>query len=181
GRDPHRLRRAFGGTAPGRGRLCPGNGCRAGQGVGHAGPPPRALRLKARDSAPIRPHPPLDSPCTRTSMYSHLLSPVQAGSLLLPNRVLMAPLTRSRAGQPGDVPTPMNAEYYAQRAGAGLIVSEATQISRQGQGYAWTPGMHTDAQEAGWAPVTGAVHAKGGRIAAQLWHVGRISHPLLQP
>lgn len=114
-------------------------------------------------------------------MYSHLLSPVQAGSLLLPNRVLMAPLTRSRAGQPGDVPTPMNAEYYAQRAGAGLIVSEATQISRQGQGYAWTPGMHTDAQEAGWALVTDAVHAKGGRIAAQLWHVGRISHPLLQP
>ncbi|HST45640.1 MAG TPA: alkene reductase, partial [Luteimonas sp.] len=114
-------------------------------------------------------------------MYPHLLLPVDAGSIALPNRVLMAPLTRSRAGQPGDVPTALNAAYYAQRAGAGLIVSEATQISRQGQGYAWTPGIHSDAQEAGWKGVTDAVHAQGGRIAAQLWHVGRISHPLLQP
>ena len=114
-------------------------------------------------------------------MYPHLLSPVQAGSVQLPNRVLMAPLTRSRAGQPGDVPTALNAEYYAQRAGAGLIVSEATQISRQGQGYALTPGIHSDAQEAGWKGVTDAVHAAGGRIAAQLWHVGRISHTLVQP
>lgn len=113
-------------------------------------------------------------------MYDHLLSPVKAGTLTLPNRVIMAPLTRSRAGQPGDVPTELNAEYYAQRAGAGLIVSEATQISRQGQGYAWTPGMYSDAQEAGWKKVTEAVHAQGGRIAAQIWHVGRISHPLLQ-
>lgn len=114
-------------------------------------------------------------------MHSHLLSPLDAGSLTLPNRVFMAPLTRSRAGQPGDVPTAMNAAYYAQRAGAGLIVSEATQISGQGQGYAWTPGIHTDAQEAGWKLVTDAVHAHGGRIAAQLWHVGRISHELVQP
>jgi N-ethylmaleimide reductase len=114
-------------------------------------------------------------------MHSHLLSPVVAGALTLPNRVLMAPLTRSRAGQPGDVPTAMNAAYYAQRAGAGLIVSEATQISAQGQGYAWTPGIHSDAQEAGWRLVTDAVHARGGRIAAQLWHVGRISHELVQP
>lgn len=114
-------------------------------------------------------------------MYTHLLSPVAVGAVTLPNRVVMAPLTRSRAGQPGDVPTELNATYYAQRAGAGLIVSEATQISQQGQGYAWTPGLYTDAQEAGWARVTEAVHAKGGRIAAQLWHVGRISHPLLQP
>ena len=113
-------------------------------------------------------------------MHPQLLSPVQAGSLTLPNRVVMAPLTRSRASQPGDVPSTMNAEYYAQRAGAGLIVSEATQISQQGQGYAWTPGIYTDAQEAGWKLVTDAVHANGGRIAAQLWHVGRISHPLLQ-
>ncbi|WP_129135700.1 alkene reductase [Luteimonas sp. YGD11-2] len=113
-------------------------------------------------------------------MHSHLLSPVQAGSLTLPNRVVMAPLTRSRAGQPGDVPTPLNATYYAQRASAGLIVSEATQISPQGQGYAWTPGIYSDAQEAGWKQVTDAVHARGGRIAAQLWHVGRISHPLAQ-
>lgn len=114
-------------------------------------------------------------------MYPHLLSPVVAGALRLPNRALMAPLTRSRAGQPGDVPTALNAEYYAQRAGAGLIVSEATQISAQGQGYAWTPGLYTDAQEAGWETVTQAVHGRGGRIAAQLWHVGRISHPLVQP
>jgi len=114
-------------------------------------------------------------------MYRHLLAPVSAGAVTLPNRVVMAPLTRSRAGQPGDVPTALNAEYYAQRAGAGLIVSEATQISAQGQGYAWTPGIYTDAQEAGWKLVTGAVHDRGGRIAAQLWHVGRISHPLVQP
>lgn len=113
-------------------------------------------------------------------MYDHLLSPVQAGKLTLSSRVVMAPLTRSRAGQPGDVPTDMNAEYYAQRASAGLIVSEATQISQQGQGYAWTPGIYSDEQEAGWKKVTDAVHARGGRIAAQLWHVGRISHPLLQ-
>src|SRR5690606_36060711 len=114
-------------------------------------------------------------------MHPHLLAPLKTGSLMLPNRVFMAPLTRSRAGQPGDVPTAMNAEYYAQRADAGLIVSEATPISPQGQGYAWTPGIHTDAQEAGWKLVTDAVHAQGGRIAAQLWHVGRISHPLVQP
>ncbi len=92
----------------------------------------------------------------------------------------MAPLTRSRAGQPGDVPTELNARYYAQRASAGLIVSEATQISREGQGYAWTPGIYTDAQEAGWRRVVEAVHHAGGRIALQLWHVGRVSHPLLQ-
>nr|WP_207749002.1 alkene reductase [Luteimonas sp. MC1895] len=110
-----------------------------------------------------------------------MLSPLKAGAVALPNRVLMAPLTRSRAGQPGDVPTAMNAEYYAQRAGAGLIVSEATQVSRQGQGYALTPGIYSDAQEAGWKQVTDAVHARGGRIAAQLWHVGRISHPLVRP
>jgi N-ethylmaleimide reductase len=113
-------------------------------------------------------------------MYNHLLSPVQAGSVELSNRAIMAPLTRSRAGRPGDVPVEMNVEYYAQRAGAGLIISEGTQISQQGQGYAWTPGIYTDEQEAGWKKVTEAVHAKGGRIAAQLWHVGRLSHPLLQ-
>lgn len=113
-------------------------------------------------------------------MYKNLLSPVPAGSIQLANRAIMAPLTRSRAGRPGDIPTDMTAEYYAQRAGAGLIVSEGTQVSRQGQGYAWTPGIYTDEQEAGWKKVTAAVHAKGGRIAAQLWHVGRLSHPLLQ-
>lgn len=113
--------------------------------------------------------------------YPKLLSSLRMGEVELPNRVLMAPLTRSRAGQPGDVPTAMNATYYAQRAGAGLIVSEATQVSRQGQGYALTPGIYSDEQEAGWRLVTDAVHARGGRIAAQLWHVGRISHPLVRP
>ncbi len=109
-----------------------------------------------------------------------LFTPLQLGALELPNRIIMAPLTRSRASQPGDVPTEMNARYYAQRASAGLIISEATQISRQGQGYAFTPGIYTDAQVQGWRLVTDAVHAAGGRIAMQLWHVGRISHHLLQ-
>ncbi|MGA8010401.1 MAG: alkene reductase, partial [Thiomonas sp.] len=111
---------------------------------------------------------------------TQLFSPLQLGALELPNRIIMAPLTRSRAGQPGDIPNAMNARYYAQRAGAGMIVSEATQISRQGQGYALTPGIYTDAQVQGWKQVTGAVHAAGGRMAMQLWHVGRISHHVLQ-
>lgn len=109
-----------------------------------------------------------------------LFQPARLGPLTLPNRVVMAPLTRSRAGSLG-VQGPMNATYYAQRATAGLIVSEATQISRQGQGYAFTPGLHDEAQVAGWKLVTDAVHEAGGRIVAQLWHVGRISHPSLQP
>jgi N-ethylmaleimide reductase len=108
-----------------------------------------------------------------------LFEPVRLGSLALPNRIVMAPLTRSRAGA-GDVPGPMNAEYYRQRASAGLIVSEATQISQQGKGYAWTPGIETEAQTEGWKLVTSAVHEAGGRIFLQLWHVGRISHPSLQ-
>ena len=113
-----------------------------------------------------------------------LFSPLTLGSSTLPNRVFMAPLTRCRAG-PGFVPTELNAQYYAQRAdprtGAGLIISEATQISQQGMGYPSTPGMYTPEQLAGWKLVTSAVHAKGGRIFAQLWHVGRISHPDFQP
>ena len=109
-----------------------------------------------------------------------LLKPVRMGSLELSNRVVMAPLTRSRAGK-GDVPGPMNAEYYGQRATAGLIVSEASQISQQGKGYAFTPGIYTDEQVAGWRLVTDAVHKRGGHIFCQLWHVGRISHPDLQP
>ncbi|HJV80068.1 alkene reductase [Noviherbaspirillum sp.] len=113
-------------------------------------------------------------------MSKKLLSPLTLGSQSLPNRVIMAPLTRSRAGQPGDVPTALNVEYYAQRASAGLIITEATQISRQGQGYAWTPGIYTDEQEAGWKNIVQTVHAKGGRIALQMWHVGRISHRLIQ-
>ncbi|MFW6350269.1 MAG: alkene reductase [Thiohalospira sp.] len=110
-----------------------------------------------------------------------LFQPCTLGDLELPNRVLMSPLTRSRAGQPGDVPTELMAEYYRQRAGAGLIFSEATQVSPQGKGYAFTPGIHSDEQIRGWQRVTDAVHAAGGRIYAQLWHVGRISRPELQP
>lgn len=109
-----------------------------------------------------------------------LLSPFQLGPMQLPNRVVMAPMTRNRAG-PGDVPGPMNATYYVQRAGAGLIVSEGTQVSAQGQGYAATPGIYSAEQVAGWRTVTDAVHAAGGRIFLQLWHVGRISHPSVQP
>jgi N-ethylmaleimide reductase len=109
-----------------------------------------------------------------------LFDPAPLGPLSLKNRVVMAPLTRSRAGSEG-VPGPMNADYYAQRASAGLIVSEATNISPQGRGYAYTPGIYSDEQVEGWKLVTDAVHAKGGRIFCQLWHVGRISHPSLQP
>jgi N-ethylmaleimide reductase len=113
----------------------------------------------------------------------HLFEPLLVGSIALANRVVMAPLTRDRA--PGQVPTALMAEYYAQRAhpitGAGLIVSEATQICPEGQGYFDTPGIHSDAQVAAWRQVTDAVHARGGRIVVQLWHVGRISHTSLQP
>jgi N-ethylmaleimide reductase len=110
---------------------------------------------------------------------SDLFQPVTMGPLRLSNRIVMAPLTRSRADQ-GDVPGELQATYYSQRASAGLILSEATQISQQGKGYAFTPGIYTEAQVAGWRLVTGAVHAKGGHIFCQLWHVGRISHPDLQ-
>lgn len=105
-----------------------------------------------------------------------LFSPWQLGPYQLLNRLVMAPLTRCRAGE-GGVPRPLNARYYAQRATAGLIVSEAAQISLQGSGYPGTPGLHSDEQVAGWRLVTEAVHAAGGRIFAQLWHVGRASHP----
>lgn len=103
-----------------------------------------------------------------------LLDRYRLGPLTLPNRVLMAPMTRSRA--PGTVQGPVNARYYAQRAGAGLIISEGTQVSELGQGYPYTPGIHTEQQETGWREVTDAVHAAGGRIFAQLWHVGRMGH-----
>ncbi len=110
-----------------------------------------------------------------------LFQPLTLGDLELPSRVLMAPLTRSRSKQPGDIPWELNAEYYAQRASAGLIIAEATQVSPMGKGYAFTPGIHTDAQVVGWKLVTDAVHAAGGRIYLQLWHVGRISHVDLLP
>jgi N-ethylmaleimide reductase len=109
-----------------------------------------------------------------------LLSPVRLGPYTLRNRMVMAPMTRNRAGQ-GNVPSDIAVTYYAQRASAGLIVSEGTQVSPQGVGYPGTPGVHDDLQVAGWRRVTEAVHERGGRIFAQLWHVGRISHPLLQP
>ncbi|HEY8610101.1 MAG TPA: alkene reductase [Roseomonas sp.] len=111
---------------------------------------------------------------------SPLFQPTKAGALELANRIAMAPLTRSRA-LAGDVPRPSAVTYYAQRASAGLLITEATQVSDTAKGYAWTPGIYTEAQVAGWRPVTDAVHAKGGRIVVQLWHVGRISHPSLQP
>ncbi|RUR85830.1 alkene reductase [Chlorogloeopsis fritschii PCC 9212] len=110
----------------------------------------------------------------------NLFTPYKLGDIELNNRIVMAPLTRNRAGK-GNVPNELNAEYYAQRASAGLIISEATQVSPQGQGYPFTPGIHSPEQIAGWKLVTNAVHQQGGRIYLQLWHVGRISHPDLQP
>ena len=108
-----------------------------------------------------------------------LFEPVRAGALNLANRIVMAPLTRNRA--PGALPTPLMATYYVQRASAGLIVTEATAISHQAQGYADVPGLWSDEQVAAWKTVTDAVHAAGGRIVVQLWHVGRVSHVDLQP
>ena len=93
------------------------------------------------------------------------------------NRVVLAPMTRSRTDQPGDIPNELMAEYYAQRASAGFIITEATQISPQGKGYSFTPGMFTNEQVTGWRKVTQAVHQAGGHIISQLWHVGRMSHP----
>ena len=110
-----------------------------------------------------------------------LFEPVKVGPHNLRHRVVMAPLTRSRASRPGNIPSQLNACYYAQRASSALIISEATQVSMQGQGYAWTPGIHTREQVEGWRLVTDAVHEAGGLMFMQLWHVGRISHPSLQP
>jgi N-ethylmaleimide reductase len=109
-----------------------------------------------------------------------LHDPVKVGPYTLPNRFVMAPMTRSRAAA-GNVPTELTAKYYAQRASAGLIVTEATQVSPQGVGYVHTPGIHSPEQVEAWKKVTQAVHDKGGRIYLQLWHVGRISNTTLQP
>lgn len=111
---------------------------------------------------------------------SALFTPFSLGALRLPHRVVMAPMTRNRAEAQG-LATPLMAEYYAQRASAALIVSEATQIAPEGVGYPSTPGIHDAAQVRAWAPVVSAVHARGGRFFVQLWHAGRISHPTLQP
>jgi N-ethylmaleimide reductase len=107
-----------------------------------------------------------------------LFDPLKVGALELPNRVIMAPLTRSRAVGEGRVPNALMAEYYVQRASAGLILSEATAVTPQGVGYANTPGIWSDEQVEGWKKVTDAVHKAGGRIVLQLWHVGRISDPI---
>jgi N-ethylmaleimide reductase len=116
----------------------------------------------------------------KTQARTDLFRSVQVGPYQLANRIVMAPLTRSRAGKDG-VPSSLMAEYYAQRASAGLIIAEGTNISLEGRGYALTPGIYDDAQVEGWREVTEAVHARGGRIFPQLWHVGRVSHPTLQP
>ena len=114
-------------------------------------------------------------------MALDLFSPTKLGAISLKNRMVMAPLTRSRAPKETAVPQDLNVTYYQQRASAGLIVTEATPISAMGHGYILLPGIYTDAQVAGWKKVTDAIHAAGGKIVLQLWHVGRISHPSLLP
>jgi N-ethylmaleimide reductase len=111
------------------------------------------------------------------SAQQPLLTPFRMGEFLLPNRIVMAPLTRQRAANPGHVPTKLQAQYYAQRASAGVIISEGTAISPEGYGWADTPGLWNAEQVSGWRVVTDAVHEAGGRIIAQLWHTGAISHP----
>ncbi|NTV95250.1 MAG: alkene reductase [Thiobacillus sp.] len=110
-----------------------------------------------------------------------LFSPLRLGAIELANRVVMSPLTRCRASLPGNVPNALMAEYYRQRASVGLIISEATPVCPEGHGYPRTPGIHTEEQVAGWRKITADVHDAGGKIVLQLWHVGRISHPDLQP
>ncbi len=115
------------------------------------------------------------------SQTTKLFEPLKLGPLTLPNRFVMAPLTRNRAVPPGMVPSPLAVEYYAQRASAGLLITEASQVSQQGQGYQDTPGIYSKEQVAGWRKVTDRVHERGGRIFIQIWHVGRVSHNSLQP
>jgi N-ethylmaleimide reductase len=110
-----------------------------------------------------------------------LFTPLKVGAVTLSNRVLMAPLTRLRSIEPGQVPTALMAEYYRQRASSGLIISEATNISPQARGYEGAPGIHSEAQIAAWHKITDSVHQENGHIAVQLWHTGRISHSSLQP
>src|ERR1700709_1034872 len=114
------------------------------------------------------------------STPTKLFEPYKLGPITLPNRFVMAPLTRNRAVA-GLVPSPLAIEYYGQRASAGLLVTEASQISQQGQGSQDTPGIYSKEQVAGWRKVTDRVHERGGRIFIQIWHVGRISHTSLQP
>lgn len=112
---------------------------------------------------------------------SSLFTKTELGPYTLKNRIVLPPLTRSRSSQPGNIPNELMATYYRQRAGAGFMVTEGTQIEPRGQGYAWTPGIHSAEQIEGWRKVTDAVHGEGGIIFAQLWHVGRVSHTSLQP
>lgn len=119
---------------------------------------------------------------TKETMTGHdLFSPITLGDLVLSNRVVMAPMTRNRAAMPSNAPQAINVTYYTQRAGAGLIITEASQVSPEGVGYPATPGIYSDEQVQGWREVTDAVHAKGGHIFLQLWYCGRISHPDLLP
>ena len=114
------------------------------------------------------------------STPTKLFDSYKLGPITLPNRLVMAPLTRNRAVPPGMVPSPLAIDYYGQRASAGLLITEASQVSQQGQGYQDTPGIYSKEQVAGWRKVTDRVHERGGRIFIQLWHVGRISHVSLQ-
>lgn len=112
---------------------------------------------------------------------TQLFSPLKVGAITVPNRVFMAPLTRLRSIEPGDIPTPLMGEYYRQRASAGLIITEATQVSFQAKGYAGAPGLHTQPQIAAWKAINAGIHQAGGHSAVQLWHTGRISHNSVQP
>ena len=130
-----------------------------------------------RDTQGLDASPPNPQPADRSTPTAvDVFAPWALGPLQLKNRMVMAPLTRSRARE-GNVPSTMAADYYSQRAGAGLIITEATQATADGQGYIDTPGVFNDAQVTEWKKVTDAVHAKGGLIFCQLWHVGRVSHP----
>lgn len=113
--------------------------------------------------------------------FKKLFTPLRVGEITVPNRIFMAPMTRLRSIEPGDIPTALMAEYYAQRASAGLIITEATQVSFQAKGYAGAPGLHTALQAAAWRKITEGIHKKKGLCAVQLWHTGRNSHTSLQP
>jgi N-ethylmaleimide reductase len=136
--------------------------------------------LQQSSTVPILPLPAIFLEIEIMSTTATLFDSYKLGPITLPNRVVMAPLTRNRAVA-GLVPSPLAIEYYAQRASAGLLITEASQVSQQGQGYQDTPGIYSKEQVAGWRKVTDQVHAKGGRIFIQLWHVGRVSHTSLQP
>src|ERR1700716_2720215 len=124
---------------------------------------------------------PANFPEPNNMSQTNLFEPFKLGPITLPNRLVMAPLTRNRAGPPGMVPSLLAVDYYGQRASAGLLITEASQVSQQGQGYQDTPGIYSREQVEGWRKVTDRVHEKGGRIFIQIWHVGRISHDSLQP